>query len=65
MPKLIRPKGRPEVYQVNGGSLEHIPDRATFDRLGYRPSDVEQVEKEDRLLALPVTYKGGVPQGLL
>jgi hypothetical protein len=64
MPKLIRPRGRPEVYQVNGGSLEHIPDRQTFDRLDYRLADVEQVEKDDSLLALPVTYKGGVPQEL-
>jgi hypothetical protein len=64
MPKLIRPKDRPEVYQVNGGSLEHIPDRRTFDRLGYRLSDVELVEKDDGLLALPVRYKGGVPKEL-
>lgn len=64
MPKLISPKGRPEVYQVNGGSLEHIPDRATFDRLGYKMADVEQVENDDKLLALPVTYKGGVPKEL-
>ena len=64
MPKLISPKGRREVYQVNGGSLEHVPDRDTFDRLGYRQSDVEQVENDDKLLALPVTYKGGVPPEL-
>lgn len=64
MPKLISPKGRREVYQVNGGSLEHVPDRATFDRLGYTQADVEQVENDDTLLALPVTYKGGVPKEL-
>lgn len=64
MPKLISPNGRDEVYQVNGGSLEHIPDRATFDRLGYMPADVEPVEEDDELLALPVTYKGGVPKEL-
>lgn len=64
MPKLISPRGRPEVYQVNGGSLEHIPDRATFDRLGYKSSDVEQVPGDDGLLDLPVTYRNGVPPGL-
>lgn len=64
MPKLISPKGRPEVYQVNGGSLEHITDRATFDRLGFKLTDVEQVSGDDKLLDLPVTYKGGVPQSM-
>lgn len=64
MPKLISPRGRPEVYQVNGGSLDHIPDRETFNRLGYKPSDVEQVPNDDKLLDLPVTYQNGVPESL-
>lgn len=64
MPKLISPKGRREVYQVNGGSLEHVPDRTTFNRLGYKDTDVEPVEKTDKLLGLPVTYKDGVPKEL-
>lgn len=64
MAKLISPRGRPEVYQVNGGSLEHVPDRRTFDRLGYRATDVEEVEEDDALLSLPVTYPGGVPARL-
>lgn len=62
--RLISPRGRPEVYQVNGGSLEHVPNRATFDRLGYKSSDVEEVSGDDTLLDLPVTYAGGVPPQL-
>lgn len=64
MPKLISLRGRPEVYQVNGGSLEHVPDRETFERLGYRMSDVEQIAPDDPLLRLPVTFPGGVPKAL-
>jgi hypothetical protein len=64
MPKLFSIIGRPEVYQYNGGSLEHVPNRQVLRAAGLAEASVVELKPTDPLLDLPVTYRGGVPQQL-
>jgi len=63
---LVKPKGRPEVYEFNEdeGRLIHLVGLAVFNVTRHTFDDVQELPTDHPIWKLPVTYPGGIPNEL-